>query len=705
MNTIKIYYYTAWNGYSWQGCDDATAASLQRYMEASGVLPGDPGREPPYGGAIACQVGNCMGVAVYKCGVRERGDAFGRDSLFIALAFVPLEYGPADFSAIMSLPQMSPSVKGELVPVSVSLSDIALPSVARKDGMWRDESFTMRFSGIAGLRDASTMFFAKSCQLGLLQASFASDTGSVAGVSVSVSYRVFPEVAALAEASRAYADAKKLSRGTISDEHPVSMKLWDAINQLQARRIDKMPGYTGLLEYLADRDAKLGGVIARASAHVRRMPVQQASANVAGTASPYEAPNLGRSAKTGSGQKSPMSYVLVAIGIILVVGFAALAIITRFSNQKTVQSQAAKIQSLGKTLAELQNKCAQANEREGKDIANARKLKDANEELEKKIGVLANDYNTLSNSYDSAVKSNEVLSAQLGAATSKLANAKRICQLYAEATNSVHNLREKHIKDVKDVRDIAQDLSSAASEYADKKIVPAQKLTDIDTCKQDAKNSLIEIIKAHRSVLEKNKELEGNVKSLWDKLQLEKNKARAFESSEGSRSTSRGIVESSTAQSYKYDITKEVDIKERIVHSRYLCKCWRCLTAARLKTDANNKAAQLKKEAESEAERLNDEAVQLEGYLTNLQEARNKAYNKKARNYAPQKFNEAEKAYNNAKADDIKVYIAKLEDAKKKFDYASAEADKNREAEKNKLAEESVADSKSNPNKTAEQKK
>ena len=700
MNTIKIYYYTAWNGYSWQGCDDATAASLQRYMEASGVLPGDPGREPPFGGAIACQVGNSMGVAVYKCGVRERGDAFGRDSLFIALAFVPLEYGPADFSAIMSLPQMSPSVKGELVPVSVSLSDIALPSVARKDGMWRDESFTMRFSGIAGLRDASTMFFTKSCQLGLLQASFASDTGSVAGVSVSVSYRVFPEVAALAEASRAYADAKKLSRGTISDEHPVSMKLWDAINQLQTRRIDKMPGYTGLLEYLTERDAELGGVIARASAHVRRTPVQRAAMNAETATSYYAAPCAARRARSRSGRQSWLSYALVTVGLAFVAGFAILMIAERFSSLKTKRDE--DVRCLQEEIRKLKSKCIEDIDIGKQELDNSRKYWQ-----EEKQRLKIENHN-LGIRVNNAESSNRWYQVQLKKTADKLTEAERNCRLYVAATNSAH---QKHVKDI---MEIAQYLSRAASEYAGSENVPTQKLTDIDTCKLDAKNSLLAIIKVHRSVMKKNTELENEAKLLQDALQREKDKVKALESSEASRLTPRSSVETPTARSYEYDINKDAS-----PHSpKFLgsCNCWRCLTATQLRTDANNKAAQLekdannkadqlKKEAESEAKRLNDEAAQLEGYLTNLQEARNKAYNKKARNYAPQKFNEAEKAYNNAKADDIKVYIAKLEDAKKKFDDASAEADKNREAVKNKPATESVAGGKSKPNTTAEQKK
>lgn len=54
-NPIKLYYYTAKNGYAWQGCDEETANSLQRYMEAAGALP-RPDDSNIFGGATVCQL-------------------------------------------------------------------------------------------------------------------------------------------------------------------------------------------------------------------------------------------------------------------------------------------------------------------------------------------------------------------------------------------------------------------------------------------------------------------------------------------------------------------------------------------------------------------------------------------------------------------------------------------------------------------------
>ena len=65
-NTITFYYYTAWDGFAWQGCDEATANSLQLYMEATKTLPKSSTDRPPFGGARVCPAG---------CGVRRLREA------------------------------------------------------------------------------------------------------------------------------------------------------------------------------------------------------------------------------------------------------------------------------------------------------------------------------------------------------------------------------------------------------------------------------------------------------------------------------------------------------------------------------------------------------------------------------------------------------------------------------------------------------
>ena len=85
-DTITLYYYTAWDGFAWQGCDEATAKSLQGYMEATKTLPKSSADEPPFGGAVPCKIAGKIGVSVYRYMTREKGDLSGRDCLYIALA-------------------------------------------------------------------------------------------------------------------------------------------------------------------------------------------------------------------------------------------------------------------------------------------------------------------------------------------------------------------------------------------------------------------------------------------------------------------------------------------------------------------------------------------------------------------------------------------------------------------------------------------
>ena len=674
MNAITIYYYTAWNGYSWQGCDDATAADLQRYMEAAGVLPGDAGREPPLGGAIACQIGDCMGVAVYRCGIRSRGDAFGRDSLFISLAFVPLEYGPVDFSAIMSLSQMSPSVKGELVPVSVPMSGIAASSVARRDGAWRDESFTMRFSGISGLRDASSFFFLKSCQLGLLRATFESSTGSVAGVSVSLSYHVFPEVAALAEASRAYSDARKLSRGSISDEHPVSMKLWDAVNQLQTRRIDKMPGYTGLAEYLSERDAELGGVIARVSKYVRRTTERQASVNVAAAASSCGAPNPKRSAKTRDGRQSWLSYLFATIGIMLVVGFAALTIISRFSELK--EKRAGDVRRLEEKIKELEDERDRAKERGERDLDNARGQ--WKEEIQKRDDRIS----MLEKSYNSAVSSNRELRVELAKESAMLAEAKKCRERFVAATNEICNIGKKRVDDVLDT---VKALSEVAKQFPDAEIAKAggarARILDdykgrdkviVDVDKQDeyiAQLKLVEkgLIKAFDEAYKRVRTRESDFRYLNNINNELKAQVKDLEARVHSKSTRVGGEE--TPARYVYDVKYEkLEDKDWRPHHVLLAnncgECWRC-----------RKSEQIRQGADGESRKLESDANELKNVLNVLRQTRKDAEEKGAAVYARADYEAARSKYERVHANDIDTYKKLLNDAKESFRRAGELAD------------------------------
>ena len=437
MNEIKIYYYTAWNGYSWQGCDEATSSSLQRYMEAAGVLPGEEGKTP-FGGAIACQVGDDMGVAVYRCGVREKGDAFGRDSLFIALAFVPLKCGPVDFAAVMAMSQMSPSGRGELSPVSVPMDGLSLPRRAGWDRTWRVESFNTRFSGISGLQEVSSLFFAKTCQLGLMQAVFASDTGSLAGVSVSLSYRVFPEVAALDEAAKAYADSEKLSRGSLSESHPASVRLFDAAAQLQARRIDKMPDYAGLVEFFAERDKALGGVISRASAR-SRSAYGQSPKNGHSDPTPAQHSHV-----DGQGGRSVFPHMLVVVIVLLTTALAALQVVSlrkRSKLQNEVEELKNKIEATNNEHTVGEDKWQEITTKLKQELAEQkRKVESLQSQLDREIS----DRAATKKQLEELSASNSTLRAECQANEMRLHEAGKVEEANAKASKLVRERLEDH---------------------------------------------------------------------------------------------------------------------------------------------------------------------------------------------------------------------------------------------------------------------
>lgn len=428
MNGITVYYYTAWNGYSWQGCDAAKSADLQRYMEAAGVLPGDPGRKPPFGGAIACQIAGSMGVAVYRCGIRPKGDAFGRDSVFIALAFIPLERGPVDFAALLAMPQMLPSGRGELAPAEIPLQGLSMPAELRQKA-WREESFTERLAGAQALREASAMFFGRSCQLGLLQASFASETDEVRDVVTTLSYRAFPEVLALADASRKYCEAKRNAVGPMSVDNPARVALWNAIYELRTKRVEKMPGYAGLAEYAAAKDAELNSGVAMSStsaartvAHSQQKPARPAPAQAG------RAKNGGSAAPRGS----LLPHVLMTIIVLLSGAFAACIIVFSRDHKNEVARLSAMIEGLEQQCRTGRSEMSGSEmllKRAKRDLADVNgKLKSVQDE-KAKFEQLANEYKFWAQENETRAQELEV---ELLNATNKLATEKaKIAELRA----------------------------------------------------------------------------------------------------------------------------------------------------------------------------------------------------------------------------------------------------------------------------------
>ena len=250
---ITIYYYTAWDGFAWQGCDEATAKSLQGYMEATKTLPKSSAEEPPFGGVVPCKIAGHVGVAVYRYHTRLKGDLSGRDSLYIALAFVPLSTGCVDFSRLLELPQLAETKSGALVPEEVSASEkgLRLPSIDDVPNDWLDKDIDGTeycvLKGREGLLTLSRLFFSKYTQLGFLNAVFRSKSG-VDGIVSAQTYRVYPEVARVAAASETLNAARKHANGLLSSEDSAFVGMKSALGEL-AKWALKQPGYPGLREY------------------------------------------------------------------------------------------------------------------------------------------------------------------------------------------------------------------------------------------------------------------------------------------------------------------------------------------------------------------------------------------------------------------------------------------------------------------------
>ena len=85
---IRVYIYTAVNGYSWQGCDKELAKSLDICLGSSWKTAA-PNGSSAMGGIRRGEVGGLNGTAIFRVHVRRNGDFAGRDSDYVALAFLP----------------------------------------------------------------------------------------------------------------------------------------------------------------------------------------------------------------------------------------------------------------------------------------------------------------------------------------------------------------------------------------------------------------------------------------------------------------------------------------------------------------------------------------------------------------------------------------------------------------------------------------
>ena len=258
-DTITVYYYTAWDGFAWQGCDAATARSLQGYMEATKTLPKTAADKPPFGGAVTCKISGQIGVAFYRYLTRKNGDLSGRDSLYIALAFVPLSCVAIekdeciDFAKLLEQPELAdPNRKvGELgwETISVSERGLRLKSVGDVLDDWLTEDVVdKKYSkGLDSLRKLSSLFFSEYSQLGFLNAVFNLEAGKVGieNISATLTYEVYPVVKNVVAASKALGLARKSYGGVLERNHETVRDMEEALNKLYDWS-KKQPDYKGL---------------------------------------------------------------------------------------------------------------------------------------------------------------------------------------------------------------------------------------------------------------------------------------------------------------------------------------------------------------------------------------------------------------------------------------------------------------------------
>lgn len=91
QNRIRVYVYTAVNGYAWQGCDDELSESLRTCLGSSTRADARDG-STFLGGVRRGLVGGLNGTAVYRLHVRKAGDFAGRDSDYAVMAFLPFAH-------------------------------------------------------------------------------------------------------------------------------------------------------------------------------------------------------------------------------------------------------------------------------------------------------------------------------------------------------------------------------------------------------------------------------------------------------------------------------------------------------------------------------------------------------------------------------------------------------------------------------------
>ncbi len=220
--TIRVYIYTATNGYSWQGCDDDLAESLRSCLGSSWKNPASDGL-PALGGIRRGSVGGFNGTAIYRVHVRKSGDFAGRDSDYVALAFIPFaQIGEhfVDYAGIWRHPLLAaPLGKDEkLAGLELDLKSAGLikAAVSADESVsgdyWTGEGVPLAVAtgGEADvLARLGAAFQSRKSELGSFVAAIYGDGDG--RISLNLRYKPFPAVAEEASARKEYETLRRNS--------------------------------------------------------------------------------------------------------------------------------------------------------------------------------------------------------------------------------------------------------------------------------------------------------------------------------------------------------------------------------------------------------------------------------------------------------------------------------------------------------------
>ncbi len=268
---VRVYVYTATNGYSWQGCEDELSESLRTCLGSSWKNPSSGGGAA-LGGIRRGVVGGLNGTAVYRVHVRKNGDFAGRDSGYVALAFIPFEQVGecfVDYARLWNHDFLASTLgkNEELAGLTIDLSKEGMLSYATARDIraigdyWIDEGSPV--DGLSGkvpdvLGRLGAAFQSRKTELGSFSA-LIYDNGQ-GGICVQSRYRPFP---AVKEESAARRDYEKRRR-TTGDEagKAEAYKRWEtAVGELVSLtdgRNGQFRHFLGLCQFAREESKALG---------------------------------------------------------------------------------------------------------------------------------------------------------------------------------------------------------------------------------------------------------------------------------------------------------------------------------------------------------------------------------------------------------------------------------------------------------------